>query len=176
MIFPKRNDQKGLAMRFARSMRVTFATAVIGGLAAGLCTGCSSSGTGASSGAPALTVCGQTLWDAAAGATLVDLTTDDAKIMSASDGYQLFFKLSGSCQGGASLTWAPSSAAKIVRSVRTADGKLAAVILQPLAKVFTLTLTSSAGKETRIPVSLPALPSVQGTRSASATPTLHTSP
>jgi hypothetical protein len=163
-------------MRFKGAGHAALATALVGGAVAGACSGCSPSASGTSSGSPALVVCGQTLWNAAAGANLDDLTTGDAKITSVSAGFLLFLKVSGSCQAGASLNWEPSSAAKIVQSARASDGKLAAVDLQPLAKTFTLILTSSAGRESRIPVSLSALPVLVGTPTAPSTPPRQTSP
>ena len=163
-------------MRLEGLKRVSFATALIGGAAAGLCTGCSSSGTGAGGGLPPLTVCGQTLWSGSAGAVLDVVTGGGAKVTSLSAGFLLFLKVSDSCQDGASLTWEPSSAAEIFRSAKAADGKLAAVYLKPLAKSFTLILTSSAGKKTTVPVSLSALPVMHESSNASATAKQRTSP
>jgi hypothetical protein len=148
----------------------------MGGAIAGVCSGCSSSAPSRNSGSPPLVVCGQTLWHGAAGATLDDLAAGNAKVTSLSAGFLLFLKVSGSCQVGASLTWDPPSAAEVVQSAWTADGKLAAVDLQPLAKTFTLVLTSSTGKQSRVPVSLSALPILEGTPAESTTQTLRTSP
>ena len=98
-----------------------------------------STGVAKSSAAPPVVACGQTLYSGAAGATVDDITESSTPIRSVTAGWEIFLRVSDSCSTGSSVAFNPASAATIVKSADAGDGRPVFVIIQPLAKDFTVT-------------------------------------
>jgi len=95
----------------------------------------------ASSGAPPTVICGTTIWTAAAGA-VVQNVSHGGSVTHVSAGENIFLRVSDSCSTGVSVTVDPSDAARVVTSAPSKDGKVTAVVLEPRQHVFTIRLTS----------------------------------
>lgn len=111
---------------------------------------------GVYNGAPPTVVCGQTLWNGAAGPVLVDAWSGDRTITHASSGGYVFLRVASGCDRGAQVTYAPSDAASVVRTAASADGKLAAVVLDPHRGEFTVRIQQPGGGQSTVQVRLAA--------------------
>ena len=106
--------------------------------------------------APPLVVCGTTLSRSAAGPVLLDVSHGE-RVSSRTIGGLLFLKVSDDCDHGATVRWTPATAATRMFAARTADGRLAAVILKPNADSFTITLVRNS-RRTEVEVDLSPVP------------------
>lgn len=110
-------------------------------------------GTGASTGAPPLVVCGQTIWTGAEGAVVQDVSAGGT-VTVASAGGDLFLKVSQNCSRGAVVTLPPQSTVQIVATATATDGRTAAIVLKPVRPDFSLSLLGQDGKTRTVRVSL----------------------
>jgi hypothetical protein len=76
-------------------------------------------------------VCGTVLAASAAARVVFDATHHLPTIKHLTVGDVLMFRVARGCDQGARVSWAPSSAARLVKSADAADGKTAAVDLKP---------------------------------------------
>jgi len=76
-------------------------------------------------------VCGTVLADSAAAPVVFDATHHLPTIKHLTVGDVLMFRVARGCNQGARVSWAPSSAARLVKAAYAADGKTAAVVLKP---------------------------------------------
>ena len=76
-------------------------------------------------------VCGTVLADSAAAPVVFDATHHLPAIKHLTVGDVLMFRVARGCSQGAHVSWAPSSAARLVKAANAADGKTAAVVLKP---------------------------------------------
>jgi len=104
-------------------------------------TGCASRGPEITTAAPPTVVCGTVLSDSAAGPVVFDATRRLPTIRYTTVGDVLMFRVVRGCDEGAHVTWAPSSAAHLVRAAYARDGLTAAVVLKPDEPSFRLTGT-----------------------------------
>jgi hypothetical protein len=115
--------------------------------------GCDTTG---SSGAPPLVVCGTTLSRSAAGPILDDVSSG-GRVKEQTIGGWLFLKVSSDCDHGATVSWSPNGAAKLLATAPANDGRAAAVVLRPNETRFTITLQEGKRK-TEVMVNLPPRP------------------
>jgi hypothetical protein len=89
-------------------------------------------------------VCGTVLSASDSGAVLYNATRPLPVIRYETMGGLLYFTVSRGCAHGTRVSWVPSSAAQLVKTVCTGDGLLAAVVLRPATRrsAFRLTGTS----------------------------------
>jgi hypothetical protein len=76
-------------------------------------------------------VCGTVVSDSDSGAVLYNATRPLPVIRYETMGGLLYFTVARGCAHGARVSWVPSSAAHLVKTVPTGDGRLAAVVLRP---------------------------------------------
>ena len=91
-----------------------------------------------------LVMCGTTVY----GGGWVAFTFDVAKagtIRKPSFGDTVIISVSPSCDKGRHVTWTPSAAARLVRSVYAKDGLLAVVSLHPTSQDAVFTVTATRG-------------------------------
>lgn len=118
-------------------------------------TGCS----GVTTAAPPLVVCGQTISKLPAGAILQDVSKGGTVTHGSAGGY-IYLLVSESCDNGVAVRWEPTTAAQKITVAKTSDGRLAAVVLQPLRTTFTVLLyPRDSGHPVRVKVDLPPAPS-----------------
>jgi hypothetical protein len=98
---------------------------------------------GSTSAAPPTVVCGTVLSDSASGWVINDATRHLPTIIYWTGGGVLAFRVTRGCDKGAQVSWAPSSAARLVRAVHTKDGGMAAVILKPTVPNAAFKLTGT---------------------------------
>jgi hypothetical protein len=147
-----------------RSHRLLTLLAAIVALPAAALTGCSS--VTSSSGAPPTVICGKTIWKAAAGASVQDVS-HGGSVTYVSAGDYVFLRVSRSCTTGVAVTIDPSDAAQILTTAPSKDGRAAAVVIAPHQHKFTVDLTSPGGPSYIVRVNVPRLPS---TSSSSPSP------
>jgi len=96
--------------------------------------------------APVEKVCGTALiTGSAAGPAIDDLTRGPVSIHAPSLDGHIFLKVAAGCSRGATLAIVPTNAAAVVKRVKTHDGKLAAVVVQPNAAQFDMLVTRADG-------------------------------
>ena len=115
--------------------------------------GCSSIGR-VSSAAPPTVVCGTTLSHSAAGPVMEDASSGPITINSVTVGGDIYLKLTSDCETGAEVAILPASGAAIVKQARTRDGALAAIVLHPVAKRFSVQVKRANGTIDLVKVSL----------------------
>ena len=120
----------------------------------------------ASSGAPPTVVCGTTIWSAAAGAVVQDVSSGGT-VHTVSAGLNLFLRVSKGCGEGASVSIRPSEAATITKVARAQDGRIAAAVIQPHQTRFRVVLRRADGTTKTVRVELGPLPLPTTTRSPS---------
>jgi hypothetical protein len=98
---------------------------------AALISACSGRGTGTTTAAPPTVVCGTVLNDSPAGWVIYDATRHLRTITMWTGNDVLLFRVTRGCAKGAQVSWAPSSAAHLVKAAYAKDGRIAAVILKP---------------------------------------------
>jgi hypothetical protein len=79
-------------------------------------------------------VCGTVLSDSDSGAVLYNATRPLPVIRYETMGGLLYFTVARGCAHGARVSWVPSSAAHLVKTVRAGDGLMAAVVLRPATR------------------------------------------
>lgn len=102
--------------------------------------------------APAITICGKTLYDGAAGAVLTEATGKVASVHNVTSGAGIYLRFSSDCSHGVRVTF-PAGAAQMVSVVRAGDGSIVAVGLRPLMRVFTV-LARNQNRTTIVAVNL----------------------
>lgn len=110
----------------------------------------------ASSGAPPTVVCGTTLWSAAAGAWVQDVSRGGA-VTKSSAGEYLFLRVSDSCSTGVSVRVQPSDAS-IIKTARSQDGRLSAIVLAPRLHSFSIEIEPPRGAPRTVTVNVEYLP------------------
>ena len=129
-------------MRRRWKSRITVLAAVVTMTAVGaVLAGCASRGPRLTTAAPPTVVCGTVLSDSVAGPVVFDATRRLPTIRYTTVGDVLMFRVVRGCDEGAHVTWAPSSAAHLVRAAYARDGLTAAVVLKPDEPSFRLTGT-----------------------------------
>lgn len=106
---------------------------------------------------PPSRICGQTVWNAAAGAIVQDVA-DGGTVRSESAGGPLFLRVSGGCDTGVTVACRPPGAAEVVTEAKTRDGRTAGLVLRPLRTDFTLLLDRGRGHRAVVRVRLSGLP------------------
>lgn len=106
-----------------------------------------------SSKAPPWVVCGQTLWNAPAGAYVERLGSAPSTITAVSAGNNIFIDLRTGCEKGAKVTVQPKAARVEARSLAK-DGKLAAIVLHPRTKSFSILVSRPHMRDIRVSVAL----------------------
>jgi hypothetical protein len=101
----------------------------------------SCSAPAASTAAPPTVVCGTVLNNSDSGAVLYNATRPLPVIRYETMGGLLYFSVSRGCAEGTHVSWVPSSAAHLVKTVRTGDGLMAAVALRPATRRSAFRLT-----------------------------------
>ena len=86
---------------------------------------------GATSAAPLTMVCGTVLSDSADGWVIDDATRHLPTITAYTGNGVLIFRVARGCDQGARVTWTPSSAAHVIRTVHAKDGGVTAVMMRP---------------------------------------------
>lgn len=76
-------------------------------------------------------VCGTVLAEGGIASVVFDATRHLPVIKHEMAGDVLMFRVARGCDQGARVSWAPSSAARLVQAVGAADGGMAAVVLKP---------------------------------------------
>lgn len=109
-------------------MRLGAVAGAVAGLAA-LLSACSRPSV--TTAAPPTVVCGTVLSDSAAGWVLADATRHLPTITMWTGYGVLMFRVARGCDKGAHVSWAPASAAHLVKAAYAKDGGMAAVILKP---------------------------------------------
>lgn len=125
------------------------AVAVVGSL-----TACSEA---RSSGAPPTVVCGTTLWSGAEGAIVQNVSHGGA-VTQVSAGGDLFLRVSNTCTTGVTVQVRPSSAARVITTAPSQDGRVSAVVLAPQRGSFTIRLDPAQGKAKIVSVNVAELP------------------
>lgn len=115
--------------------------------------GCGASDT-KSSAAPPTVMCGQSLVDSVAGATLTDATTQGTVDVRYETVGGLVLKLSKSCSRGAQIVVTPPAAARVVRKATTKDGAMAGVVVSPVQRSFDITVSRPGSGPTVVRVRL----------------------
>ncbi|ACU73540.1 hypothetical protein Caci_4679 [Catenulispora acidiphila DSM 44928] len=88
-------------------------------------------------------ICGKTLSNSAAGATIENATAQDVTVTSVTVGNLIFLHVASGCRTGADVAVQPSGAATVVDDARASDGRDVAVVLQPHRDAFTVRATRS---------------------------------
>ena len=88
-------------------------------------------------------VCGTVLNDSADGWVIFDATRHLPTITYWTGDGVLLFRVTRGCSKGARVSWAPSSAAHLVKAAYAEDGGVAAVILKPSAPNAAFKLTGT---------------------------------
>lgn len=137
----------------------------VAGVASVLCLGLLLTGCGGvTTAAPPLAVCGQTISNLPAGAILQDVSRGGTVLHGSAGGY-IYLRVSESCDNGATVRWEPMTAAQKITVAKASDGRLAAVVLRPLRRTFTVLLHSRDAGPVRVRVDLPPAPSPETQRS-----------
>lgn len=101
-------------------------------------------------------VCGQVISTAPEGVVVHDASSADVTIGTGSVGAYVYVRVAAGCEHGAAVTVDPSAAASVVRTATAADGKPAAVVLNPLRTEFDVHLLRADGSRSTVHVRLPA--------------------
>ena len=114
-------------------MRMYLPVVVMGLAAMGALSACSGASNGGSSAAPPTVICGETINHSASGAVVYDIGSGRSlpPVESLSASGLIFVKVSDACDRGSEIAIMPPGSLKVVRSVRTTDGRYAAVALEP---------------------------------------------
>lgn len=126
--------------------------ALVAGIALSACTG-----PRLSTAAPPTVVCGTTIWDAPAGAVVLDVS-DGGTVTNLSVGGYLFLRVNRGCQAGASVTIVPAAAGKIMKTARARDGRAAAVVIMPERPSFDIRLKHADDATELVKVRLGSIP------------------
>lgn len=94
-------------------------------------------------GAPRTVVCGTVLSEGAAAPVVSDATRHLPTITGWTIGGVLMFQVASGCDKGADVSWAPSSAAHLVKAAYARDGGMAAVVLKPSGPKVAFQLTGT---------------------------------
>jgi hypothetical protein len=94
-------------------------------------------------GVPRTEVCGTVLSEGANALVVYDATGHLPTITGVTVGGVLMFQVASGCDGGAHVSWAPSSAAHLVKAAYAKDGGMAAVVLEPSGPKAAFRLTGT---------------------------------
>jgi hypothetical protein len=100
---------------------------------------------GATSAAPPTEVCGTVLSDSASGWVIYDATRHLSTITGWTGDDVVIFRVARGCDQGARVSWTPSSAAHVIKTVHAKDGGVTAVVMRPNVPnaAFRLTATEN---------------------------------
>ena len=115
---------------------------------------CGNRSPAASSGAPPTVVCGQTISDSAAGATVTDATRSGAVTVADETVGGVVLRVSNSCKTGATVRIIPSNAMRVSTEAHAKDGQLAAMVLVPQAKTADIQISRPDGTATTVHIRL----------------------
>lgn len=131
----------------------------------GLVTACGTKSTGG----PPTVECGTTLWSGEPGPIVQDVS-HGGTVTHVSVAEYLFLRVSESCTIGVDVQIQPSSAAQVITTARSGDGRASAVVLAPARHAFTIKLSPARGKTKLVTVNVAYLPH---STSSSHVPTQH---
>jgi hypothetical protein len=94
-------------------------------------------------GAPPTVICGTVLSESANAPVVYEATGHLPIITGVTVGGVLMFQVASGCDEGAHVSWAPSSAAHLVKAAYAKDGGMAAVVLEPSGPKAAFRLTGT---------------------------------